>query len=116
MQITVQVSSPTLKTDMKRLRQDFPNYWPDLSTNVNAEEDESGKEIFDTETKEKKLEQNMWSLTGGKKAIKNIIGTTMQVSRWSTDQIMVTFPECDNISRNPVFKRYVLTCLGVKSL
>lgn len=85
MHITVQVSSPILKTDMKRLRQDFPNYWPDLSTNVNAEKDENGKEIFDTETKEKKLEQNMWSLTRGKKTIKNIIGTTVQVSIWATD-------------------------------
>lgn len=56
MHIIVQVSSPILKTDMKILRQDFPNYWPDLSTNVNAEKDENGKGIFDTETKEKKLE------------------------------------------------------------
>lgn len=55
-------------------------------------------------------------LTGGKKAIKNIIGTTVEVSMGPTDQITVTFPECDNVSRTPEFRRYVLTRLGVKSL
>lgn len=29
----------------------FPNHWLDLSTNINAEKDENGKEVFDTETK-----------------------------------------------------------------
>lgn len=73
----------------------FPNYWPDLFTNISAKKEEQDKETCDTNTKEKKLEQNTCSLTGEKKALNNTIGTTTERSMWATDQI-IQFPECAN--------------------